>query len=660
MHLRFSFRTVLACALMSAGLVPAIVVGGVAYKATNTISDGIGDRYRQSSADLLDKVDRFLFERYGDVQAFAANRTVLHQEDWYATDRSTPIHEAMNTYATLYGIYDLLTFVDLEGRVIACNQKTPAGKQIDTAKVMAHSFRDSTWFKRAIAGDFLATKDLSGSVVEDPSADPLLAAVANSDGIAMRFAAPVRDTEGNVVGVWCNWMRWDAVEALANATYQGFEAQGLASASITLLDREGWVLSDVDPTAGEDHAGSGFKALNLATGKWEPAVQAVSGHDGSGTWTPPGEASSHHGGFSSERGACGYAGLGWSAMIMVDGRETMASINSIRSQLMVTLLGSAVVISAGAMLLAASLLRPLKKLTARMQDVAEGEADLSKRVFDGRSDEFGTLARWFDTFLDRVETTVAEVRSGAIQIDAGAALVSSSTQAVAADATTQASKLDAITKQLAALSSATEATNSTVQRATGLGDEAHTSSESGREEMQRMNEAMKAILQGSSEVSRIIRVIDDIAFQTNLLALNAAVEAARAGEAGKGFAVVAEEVRSLAQRSAEAAKSTTSMIESSVDRAKRGAELAARVDTSLDQISRAAMSVKELLSEIAMSTSQGAEGIAKISQTVTSLDEVTSRTASQSEELAAAAEETASQAAALRELAGRYKVSDRK
>jgi methyl-accepting chemotaxis protein len=123
---------------------------------------------------------------------------------------------------------------------------------------------------------------------------------------------------------------------------------------------------------------------------------------------------------------------------------------------------------------------------------------------------------------------------------------------------------------------------------------------------------MNEIKQSSAEIAKIIKVIDEIAFQTNLLALNAAVEAARAGEAGKGFAVVAEEVRNLAQRSAEAAKNTSSMIEQSTKRADNGVEIAGRVGQALDEIADATKKVNTLLAEIASASSEQAKGIGQV------------------------------------------------
>ena len=154
----------------------------------------------------------------------------------------------------------------------------------------------------------------------------------------------------------------------------------------------------------------------------------------------------------------------------------------------------------------------------------------------------------------------------------------------------------------------------------------------------------------SSEISKIIKVIDDIAFQTNILALNAAVEAAGAGEAGMGFAVVAEEVRNLAQRSAQAAKDTSDMIETSIIRANRGAEIAERVFHSLDEIREQAKKVNEIMNEITTASQEQAQGIFQINKAVNQMEQVTQSIASVAEESASSSEELSAQAESLMEI----------
>jgi methyl-accepting chemotaxis protein len=195
------------------------------------------------------------------------------------------------------------------------------------------------------------------------------------------------------------------------------------------------------------------------------------------------------------------------------------------------------------------------------------------------------------------------------------------------------------------------------QQAAALSGESQSSADKGQQETELMSDAMDQIKKSSAEISKIIKVIDEIAFQTNLLALNAAVEAARAGEAGKGFAVVADEVRNLAQRSAEAARNTSSMIEASTARADNGVEIARRVRTSLEEIVASTNKVNTLLTEIASASIEQAEGIGQITKGVSELDTVTQQNAGNSEELASSAEQTSVQVTTLRELVARFQVN---
>jgi methyl-accepting chemotaxis protein len=155
---------------------------------------------------------------------------------------------------------------------------------------------------------------------------------------------------------------------------------------------------------------------------------------------------------------------------------------------------------------------------------------------------------------------------------------------------------------------------------------------------------MQEISQASEETSKIIKTIDEIAFQTNLLALNAAVEAARAGEAGAGFAVVADEVRNLAMRSAQAAKSTSELIEGTVKKVKGGSEIVSRTNTAFEEVARSTAKASELIGEIAVASREQAQGIGQVNSAVSEMDKVTQHTAATAEETASASEQLSAQA----------------
>lgn len=186
-------------------------------------------------------------------------------------------------------------------------------------------------------------------------------------------------------------------------------------------------------------------------------------------------------------------------------------------------------------------------------------------------------------------------------------------------------------------------------KAKTLANQTRQAAETGAGSMAEMKRAMHGIKESSANIAKIVKTIDEIAFQTNILALNAAVEAARAGEAGAGFAVVAEEVRSLAQRSAQSAKETATKIEDSVTRSEAGVQISVKVAESFDEIVAKARQVDELVAEIASASNEQTQGIGQVTTAVSQMDKVTQTNAAGAEEAASASEELNAQAELMRE-----------
>ncbi len=233
---------------------------------------------------------------------------------------------------------------------------------------------------------------------------------------------------------------------------------------------------------------------------------------------------------------------------------------------------------------------------------------------------------------------------GASQVTAAANQVAESSQVMAEGASEQASSLEETSASLEEMSSMTKQNADNAAQANTMAKEATGACQRGRDEMKRMSEAIARIKESSDQTAKIIKTIDEIAFQTNLLALNAAVEAARAGEAGKGFAVVAEEVRNLAQRSAEAAKNTSALIEESQENSDNGVAVSEEVGKVLTQIAETVGKVTQLVGEVSSASNEQAQGIDQINTAVAQMDKVTQGNAAASEESASASEELSAQA----------------
>lgn len=249
-----------------------------------------------------------------------------------------------------------------------------------------------------------------------------------------------------------------------------------------------------------------------------------------------------------------------------------------------------------------------------------------------------------------LKSIIRGLSAGSEQVTSASEQVSESGQSLAEGASEQASSLEEISSSLEEMSSMTKQNAENANQADGLAHEAQSGAEKGADAMLRMSDAIDKIKGSSDETAKIIKTIDEIAFQTNLLALNAAVEAARAGEAGKGFAVVAEEVRNLAQRSAEAAKDTSALIEGSQVNADNGVAVSKEVAEILNQIVEVSGKVTTLVGEVTSASNEQAEGINQINTGVSQLDQATQSNAANAEESASAGEELSAQAVELSDM----------
>lgn len=252
--------------------------------------------------------------------------------------------------------------------------------------------------------------------------------------------------------------------------------------------------------------------------------------------------------------------------------------------------------------------------------------------------------------ITRPVSRISEVLSeGAGQVAAASGQLSGASQQLAEGSSELAASIEETSATLQQSSSMVHQNNENTKQAAMLSRQSMDAAEGGNREMEEMMSSMAELKKSSDDIARIIKVIDEIAFQTNILALNAAVEAARAGEAGMGFAVVAEEVRNLAQRSAQAAKDTAAIIEKNITLSQDGVAVAQRVKSSLEEISAGARKVSELVDEIAAASQEQAQGIEQINKAIQQMDQVTQSTASNAEESAAASEELNAQAESMKE-----------
>ncbi|VUZ28321.1 Uncharacterised protein [Acetobacterium wieringae] len=295
---------------------------------------------------------------------------------------------------------------------------------------------------------------------------------------------------------------------------------------------------------------------------------------------------------------------------------------------------------------------PLRRMVDAAEEMANGNLDVDVKI-DSR-DEVGELGLAFVKMTDHINEIMTNIDSAAEQVAAGSKQIADSSMGLSQGATEQASSIEELTASIEEISAQTRLNADSAGEANALAELTRTNAVEGNNEMKRMLKSMEEINESSTNISKIIKVIDEIAFQTNILALNAAVEAARARQHGKGFAVVAEEVRNLAARSADAAKETTRMIEGSIKKVDDGTKIATTTAAALNQIVDDVAKVSGIVENIAIASNEQAIGISQINQGIMQVSEVVQMNSATSEESAAASEELSSQAELLREQAARF------
>lgn len=272
-----------------------------------------------------------------------------------------------------------------------------------------------------------------------------------------------------------------------------------------------------------------------------------------------------------------------------------------------------------------------------------------------RSEE-DVLGNSLKQLVNRNLHALTNISDAAFQVSTSSSEVAGASEALAQGSTEQASAIEQITASIVDIAEKTKQNAGEAKDAARLVEQAIQDVKTGNQQMQDMMTAMEKINESSENISKVIKVIDDIAFQTNILALNAAVEAARAGEAGKGFAVVAEEVRELAAKSASAASETAEMIEDSIGKAKDGASIADATSKALEAITGAVRQSENLITNISESSDYQATAIEQIEQAVEQVSQVVQSNSATSEECAAASVELSNQAKRMQELLSVYKL----
>jgi len=644
-------------------LIPLIIVGAIAInRAGNSLKTSVNEQMVTRSRGIAKLVDNILEEQLKFITKVAIMPDTIRaaeavnnkgfdasaEELKRLTDHFVKIKKTKGLGEKI----QVVGLVDMNGTMVVGSEKKYVGVAIP----------DRKYFKTAKAGQTNAGEAALNKVTGKPF---------------ISFAAPVHSAEGTIVGV------------VIYIYDIGFLNDLIADEKIGetgyayIIDQTGLIIAHPNP----DHV----MKTNLSELKgMEIIIQnMIVGKSGVDQYV-----------FEGISKTAGYAPIkatGWSVGLTMPDNEYLAPVSQLRTFILIVGFVAVAVALVVFFLFAMSLANNLKRSIEFARRIAQG--DLNATIDIDQKDEVGVLAAALKNMADELRTAISDIKlvmdavkngdlsrsvtadltgdlsqlKGSIndsvsmlghtiiqvvtnseQVNTGSVELSSSAQSLASGTTEQAASLEEVASSMNEVESQTKANNENAGQAQLLSSQSIETVTRGNAQMETMLQSMNEINETSSKVTKVIKVIDEIAFQTNLLALNAAVEAARAGKYGKGFAVVAEEVRNLASRSAEAAKDTTELVETSIKEVENGVKNAESTAGVLKEIDENVTKVNDLVGEISAGSNDQAKGIAEINLALSQVNDVVQQNSSISEETASAADELSSQATELKRLMSKF------
>lgn len=687
----FKIRGKLVAILMAFGLIPAISIFLVYQSQEQSFKDSFGDRIKVSASSLNDVIDRNLFERYGDVQAFGLNGDAANPNYWRNPSAENGLIQSMNGYMTGYGIYKLMLLVDTKGKLLAVNTVDGLGKALKTELLYKSNFAEADWFKDVIAGKFLEGRNgLSGTAAYQPRKEKVVADLYGEDGYVIPFATPVKDQDGKIFAVWVNFADFGLVEDIVASFYDNFKSQNMTTTELTLLDPSGNIIVDYDPHAqgwetykrNPDVVGK----LNLAKLGVVAAQEAVSGKSGVMVSTHARKKMDQVSGFAYSSGAYDYPGLGWSVLIRVSVDDGYAAINAVKLEMIIAILISGALSSAFGWFIGGVSARPLSGMALTMNELASGKHEVEVPSLD-RSDEIGDMAQAVQVFKDNAIRTkeleagqevaaqraelekkemmdkmandfeasisgvVQSVSSAATEMYASAEAMVTTSDRTSSQASSVAAASEEASTNVQTVASAAEELSASIAEITRQVSDSLVANSSAVSKADKSQETVQLLVASAQKIGDVVELISDVAEQTNLLALNATIEAARAGDAGKGFAVVASEVKNLANQTARATEDIREQVSNIQSVAEEAASSIRDIGESITIVSNNTSSVSTSVEEqdsatqeIARNVEQAAAGTQEVTSNITMVTQGASETGAAASEILSAAGELSKQA----------------
>lgn len=695
-----SVRTKLVILFVVFAIVPTMAMYLVFANKEEEIRAMAEDTLRDSTKTIGELIDRNLFERYGDVQAFGYNTAAYDSAHWGKPGAENPLIVAMDNYVKAYGFYPLMILVGTDGHVLGVNSVAPDGKAIDTKSIYNQNFKEAKWFKDAIEGKYLEGRDgFTGTAIQPVERNDMVAKLYGNDGFSFALSAQVKNTEGKLIGVWVNFASLSLVDDILGQQRKQLVARGWDRADMMLIDKTGLLVSEFDPNEVDagghaKHDPSAIMKKNLVSMGFkaaEAAIKSKTGEVGLTVEVSPDSKTEQAIAYSHTDGAYGFPGLGWSMIVGLDTSEAYKDLNEIDRGMTIAGLGCLGLALLMGFLVGGASARPLRRSTEIMLKLADG--DLQVAVPDAKGkDELNAITRTLQVFKDnglkmeamKAEQVRKEKEAQEMQrrmmleladnfeasIGQIVGTVASASTELQANAESLSMIADETTKQSTAVAAATEQASTSVQTVAASAEELSSSiSEISRQvnestrvtgdavrEVKNTDQTVVSLSDAASQIGGVVKLIQDIAEQTNLLALNATIEAARAGEAGKGFAVVASEVKSLANQTAKATEEISTKI-TAMQGVTGSAVTAIRgIGSTIEQISHIIGSIASAVEEqsaatkeIANNVAQASAGTAEVTSSISSVSQASNESRGASNDVLQAARELSVQSERLKQ-----------